>query len=170
MRFLDNQKEFDDQLNQIYDPTGKSALKEILEAMHYTNICLREKEMLDGDSSFWDVKGDKNGRTIYFDVSIKTPWKNGLSCPFLKEGIDIARRKSISHNPRHNKVDYYVEISNDCKGAFFVTKENFEKSPEVEKLCTNHITKEKYMDKVKRVQVDKGLLVVKKDNKWQIQS
>lgn len=167
MDILSEQKAYHSGNNARYDPFGKRILKEILEAMHYTNIFVRENEMGDGDPTFWDMKGDKNGKTVYFDVSVKTPWEIGDKCPFLKDGIDIVRRKSIDHNPRHSRADYYIEVSNDGKGAFFATKEVFEKAPMIEKMCRNKFTGESGPDKVKRVQVSDGLMVIKKDGKWQ---
>ena len=170
MKFIYNQKPFDQLNDAIFDPFGKTVLKEILTAMHYTEIVTRENEISDEDPTFWDMRGVKNDKIIYFDVSVKNPWKVGHCCPFLKDGIDIVCRKSINHNSRHSRVNYYVEVSKDGCGAFFVSKEMFEKSPIINKLCKNFLTGEKFYDNVKRIQVKDGLIIVKKDGKWQKQS
>jgi hypothetical protein len=168
MHFLDDQKPFDKELNDKYDLVGKKTLKEILEASgFYTDIFLRENEMKDGDLTFWDVRGVNSKKdAVYFDVEVKEFWKSAESLPkrVESEGFSFPNRKSITHNPRQSRTNYLVIVSIDLQGAFVVSKEVFENAPIIEKP-TKYGT-----GKFRNILKEQGVLLIKRNGKWQIQS
>jgi len=168
MAFLDDQKPFDKKLNDKYDFVGKKTLKEILEASgSYTDIFLRENEMKDGDVAFWDVRGlNSKKEIVYFDVEVKEFWKNAENLPkrVQSEGFSFPNRKSKTHNSRQDKTNYLVIVSLDLQGAFVVSKEVFENAPIIEKST-------KYgLDKFRNILKEQGVLLIKRNGKWQTQS
>ncbi len=120
--------------------------------------------MKDGDETFWDIRAVNSKKdTVYFDVEVKEFWKNAADLPskIKLEGFSFPNRKSKTHNPLQNRTNYLVIVSLDQKGAFIVSKEVFENAPVVEKHTKNGY------DKFRNILVNKGLLLIERNEKWQ---